>query len=89
MGLLEKAGQIESEKPSEQPSKVSEPEKAVVTPEPVAQPEPVKTKKEKRIGKTKMVRILLRRWIWTWNPLLLRVAAGPRRGADRIELGEI
>ena len=45
MGLLEKAGQIESEKPSTDKPKVAEPESVKVAPEPVAQPEPVKTKK--------------------------------------------
>jgi len=53
LGLLEKAGQIESEKPSTDKPKVAEPESVKVAPEPVAQPEPVKTKKEKRSRRKK------------------------------------
>ena len=53
MGLLEKAGQIESEKPSADKTKTAEPESVTVAPEPVAKPEPVKAKKEKRSRRKK------------------------------------
>ncbi len=55
MGLLEKAGQIDNAKSTDDKPKVAEPESAAVEPEPVAQPAPVK-KKEKRSRRKKAPR---------------------------------
>ena len=53
MGLLEKAGQIESGKPSVDKPEIVEPESVKEASEPIAQPDPVKTKKEKRSRRKK------------------------------------
>ena len=53
MGLLEKAGQIESGEPSVDKPEIVEPESVKVASEPVAQPDPVKTKKEKKSRRKK------------------------------------
>ena len=49
MGLLEKAGQIESGEPSVDKPEIIEPESVKEASEPIAQPDPVKTKKEKKV----------------------------------------
>ena len=53
MGLLEKAGQIESGEPSVDKPEIVEPERAKEASEPIAQPDPVKTKKEKKSRRKK------------------------------------
>lgn len=53
MGLLEKAGQIESDKPSVDKQEIVEPETVKEASEPIAQPDPVKKKKEKRSRRKK------------------------------------
>ena len=53
MGLLEKAGQIESGEPSVDKPEIVEPESVKVASEPVAQPDPVKTTKEKKSRRKK------------------------------------
>jgi len=53
LGLLEKAGQIESGEPSVDKPEIVEPESVKVASEPVAQPDPVKTKKEKKSRRKK------------------------------------
>ena len=53
MGLLEKAGQIESGEPSVDKPEIVEPESVKEASEPIAQPDPVKTKKEKKSRRKK------------------------------------
>ena len=53
MGLLEKAGQIESGEPSVDKPEIVKPESVKEASEPIAQPDPVKTKKEKRSRRKK------------------------------------
>mgnify|MGYP001279073866 FL=1 len=53
MGLLEKAGQIESDKPSVDKPEIVDPESVKEASEPIVQPDPVKTKKEKRSRRKK------------------------------------
>ena len=53
MGLLEKAGQIETGKTPVEKPKAAEPESIEAAPEPITQPDPVKTKKEKRSKRKK------------------------------------
>ena len=53
MGLLEKAGQIESGEPSVDKPEIIEPESVKEASEPIAQPDPVKTKKEKKSRRKK------------------------------------
>jgi len=53
LGLLEKAGQIESDKPSVDKPEIVDPESVKEASEPIVQPDPVKTKKEKRSRRKK------------------------------------
>ena len=49
MGLLEKAGQIETEKTPVEKPKAAEPESIEAAPEPITQPDPVKTKRKREV----------------------------------------